>query len=150
MGNRKDAGGAVCTSVPCGSLASAGLEFDGFFGAAAICGRRSALDCLTTFFDALLASFFDGRSCAIVGDGSGKSSPPGGRRTCSGLNHWDKESLNSLMGPHAARPKPITNRTAHAGAQARIGSVAVYGVARSHAPLGDESSKRDIARLLPG
>ena len=119
-----DAGGADCTSGLSGSLAFAALESDGFFGAEAICGRCVALGCLATFLDALLTSFFNGRSVEIVGAGSGNSSPTGGGKpgNFSRLNHWDRASRNSLIGPQAARPLVVASNMTSAvlGPRARI------------------------------
>ena len=68
-----DAGGADCTSVPCGSAASMGAGCDGFLGAAAVCSRCTLRAGLSFLSGALLGSPFGIFLVGIVGIAFGNS-----------------------------------------------------------------------------
>jgi hypothetical protein len=73
--NRIEAGGANCPSVSSGLAVSGESEIDGFFGGSTtVCSRGSLRARLFFFFDALLASVFNGFSGGITGVAVGKSS----------------------------------------------------------------------------
>jgi hypothetical protein len=85
--NRIEAGGANCPSVSSGLAVSGESEIDGFFGGSTTVRSRGSLRArLFFFFDALLASVFNGFSGGITGVAVGKSSGtlrvhPGASRT---------------------------------------------------------------------
>src|SRR6476620_4413823 len=73
--NRIEAGGADCPSVSSGLAVSGEAEIVGFFGGSTtVCSRGSLRARLFFFFDALLASVFNGFSGGITGVAVGKSS----------------------------------------------------------------------------
>src|SRR5215831_6743778 len=87
--------------------------------------RSAAVMLLSFFFDALLASFFNGFSGGLIGVVSGKSSvntpprPPGDFPTS---NHRETAAFRSSIALHAARPMLVetATKTSATRAQARI------------------------------
>ena len=102
-----DAGGADCTSVPCGSAASMGPGCDGFLGAAAVCSRCTLRAGLSFLSGALLGSPFGIFSVGIVGiafgDFSGSASRPPWNLAVS--SHREMASFRSSIAAHPERAK---------------------------------------------
>ena len=99
-----EAGGADCTSVPCGSAALMGTGGDGFLGASAVRRLRAGLSLL---FDTLLFSSLGFFSGAVIGIARGKSSG-GASRSLGKLgwsSHRETASFSSSIEAHPARAK---------------------------------------------
>src|SRR5262249_54556089 len=104
-----------------------------------VCGRCTLL--LSFFFDALLASFFNGFFDGIMGFVCGKSSvntpprPPGDFPTS---NHRETAAFRSSIALHAARPMlaGAATKTSATRAQARIDALLNRRVASSLVGLG--------------
>lgn len=122
-----DAGGADCTSVPCGPTASMGPGCEGFLGASAICGRRRLRAGLSLLFDAFSAFSFefsaDGIMGVVFGASSGGTSLPPGKLAES--NHREMASFSSSIEAHPARAMPPDTAIAMSAPRAlAIGRVA--------------------------